>query len=844
MRLHIWKVLTDFIALVRQLDLYNYPSVLTLLARDNYRWLGSLRQVQTVYNSSMEKISSILNSPLASLLNIEEEEKHKSLKLNIKETAYELKFPDIFLPNISNYKVILGPLCWIYALFGYSKRIKNVNLFRNYKNGKANRKLFFMFYSLHQLKINKRYSDYWALCNIILKDKDYLIANFHKTHPRWYKSMKLQDVLSILKEIELIVNTPNDSILIELKRVYIKKTSDPKDKRVRPLGVPSLAYRVYLCMLNNLITFVRVDNINTLDQHGYLPQKSILTAWKSIFDNLKSYEYIYEFDLSKFFDSVPHSLIDCVLKNEYLMPLELRHRIKKLNESIVKLTSYDKVTEEDRLPLSHGKNVENPNKFYDVSQSFILSRSWTKLCQENKNIPNTQVFEYPSLEELDDLFNPEHDGHVELSNEFVDQPVYEIDIDEREIAVKKEKGVPQGGACSPTLATLCLDPLFKKLKNRNDVRLIMYADDGLIFANNTKTIDEIKEELNKIVAVNNEKSSYFKNSGGYCKQLKFCGLLFDPVKYTLSSLTRFGAKLDFGPCEQFLSYLKLNCFVGYNKIVENVSSDVSVKEFLELGLERFNLLNLHDKITLFFNPAVSGYFLNCLYLGSYKFQIKDKNYFYEGKKESWLNTRSSYVLWQIKNEQSNVIENLVSMEIEWICYNILSTQSNWNIFNFVSRNDDNLYSMISSYVLSLSNCSASLKVRWSDIQAIDFQLSLFIKDYIPRSFNLKITEMLERLIILIKLKEQIYLGLISFRERSLILGEFFSINKYNCSSLAINDLKNLMYSKNAVFSKYRFSFPKYKEAKNSKTLLLKESKFLRIERKMMYPAKVEQGLIK
>jgi hypothetical protein len=87
---------------------------------------------------------------------------------------------------------------------------------------------------------------------------------------------------------------------INFKRVYIPKTNDPKDKRVRPLGVPSLSYRVYLSMLNNILTFVRVDSDNTLEQHGYLPQKSILTAWKSIFNNIKNFQFIYEFDLKGF----------------------------------------------------------------------------------------------------------------------------------------------------------------------------------------------------------------------------------------------------------------------------------------------------------------------------------------------------------------------------------------------------------------------------------------------------------------------------------------------------------------------------------------------------------------
>jgi len=215
----------------------------------------------------MEDIHRVMKSKL-------EKKLLKQNRLNIYKLRIELKIPDIFFPNISNFKVILGPLCWIFAMLDYSKRVNNFMLFRNYKNGAVNRKLFYYFYMLYLFKKRQNYKGYWALAEVILKDKDYMLAVFNKTHATWYKDYSLQQVISILNEVSIIVNSPSESLNINFKRVYIPKSNDPKDLRVRPLGVPSLSWRVYLSMLNNVINFIRVESENTSEQHGYLPQKS------------------------------------------------------------------------------------------------------------------------------------------------------------------------------------------------------------------------------------------------------------------------------------------------------------------------------------------------------------------------------------------------------------------------------------------------------------------------------------------------------------------------------------------------------------------------------------------
>lgn len=48
-------------------------------------------------------------------------------------------------------------------------------------------------------------------------------------------------------------------------------------------------------------------------QHAYLPQRSSLSAWSDILNELDVWDNVFEFDLTGFFDNVSHSAIEGVL---------------------------------------------------------------------------------------------------------------------------------------------------------------------------------------------------------------------------------------------------------------------------------------------------------------------------------------------------------------------------------------------------------------------------------------------------------------------------------------------------------------------------------------------------
>jgi retron-type reverse transcriptase len=98
---------------------------------------------------------------------------------------------------------------------------------------------------------------------------------------------------------------------VEFKRVYIpKKEGSPE---LRPLGVPTKSWRVYLHMMNGMI-FEMVSPLIGNDQHAYIPGRGTMTAWKSIISKLKDYDFVYETDLKGFFNNINTAAIIHILR--------------------------------------------------------------------------------------------------------------------------------------------------------------------------------------------------------------------------------------------------------------------------------------------------------------------------------------------------------------------------------------------------------------------------------------------------------------------------------------------------------------------------------------------------
>jgi retron-type reverse transcriptase len=85
----------------------------------------------------------------------------------------------------------------------------------------------------------------------MMKTDVFLVSSFNHVAHGWEKTMKPRKVRRLLQEVrKMIQHLP---IALDYKRVYIPK--DPRNPKgaLRPLGVPTVAWRIYLHMWNVLV---------------------------------------------------------------------------------------------------------------------------------------------------------------------------------------------------------------------------------------------------------------------------------------------------------------------------------------------------------------------------------------------------------------------------------------------------------------------------------------------------------------------------------------------------------------------------------------------------------------
>jgi hypothetical protein len=111
------------------------------------------------------------------------------------------------------------------------------------------------------------------------------------------------------------------------------------------------------------------------------------------------------------------------------------------------------------------------------------------------------------------------------------------------------RGVPQGLGTSPFLSTFLTDTCLYEL-GTDKKALIMYMDDGILFANSKPEMESHIKRLKELLGsmgleIAPEKSRYVKVEGEWLDSVKFLGLRFLPKENTIMSDTRSGTKVRF-----------------------------------------------------------------------------------------------------------------------------------------------------------------------------------------------------------------------------------------------------------------------------------------------------------
>lgn len=296
-----------------------------------------------------------------------------------------------------------------------------------------------------------------------MSSSSYLSICYNAVVPRWYKTEPLGKVIYDLKRVNTL-----DIMKYCYKMVFIPKVEGSSE--MRPLGVPTVYWRVYLHAWNNIL-LIWLSPLIPKCQHGFFPKRGTKTAWEQIYNEVLDSPNIYEFDLRKFFDSVNLKYLTNIL--EVLdVPKGLIDMLMNCNRAYPKCGT--------KMPQSWKSDYDQALHIkYHFTNKWGLDGYWEVYYWLSRNPKNWQAGQY--------------------------------------------LGVSQGSPTSPVLSTLMLIPLL--LVNPAFAK-VQYADDGILY--NFKDQPNLLFPPESGIKIHPDKSRMIRRDSKWLKPLKFLGQVYIP----------------------------------------------------------------------------------------------------------------------------------------------------------------------------------------------------------------------------------------------------------------------------------------------------------------------------
>jgi len=373
-------------------------------------------------------------------------------------------YPFKKLPNVREFSIKwLHPYDPSLEDHGIKRRLASAEFTtKPYKNKAMNRYVTHQFHRLNSSITEPK--KFWAIAtHLLFRSHSYRTICFNHVYPQWHRKYKYSVVKNILSSLHNL----------DLKSYSHKIKLIPKPNgEMRPLGIPSPAWRVLLHGLNNILLVWLSAYIHP-SQHGFIPGRGTLTAWRDLSAKL-NYSNIYEFDLRKYFDSVNLTYLSRYLTITGI-PRHITDQIISWNQALPQRSPRHGITWAN--PLEEARDYK-----YYVTGAPFHSHTDYQYWMNRKRIAET---ENPSLKNY----------------EFF-------------------RGVSQGMPTSPLLSTILLAPHVQ----RPHESIVLYADDGLIFS--PYPIAPLHFAGHTGITLNSTKSSDIKISKVWQHSLKFLGMTY------------------------------------------------------------------------------------------------------------------------------------------------------------------------------------------------------------------------------------------------------------------------------------------------------------------------------
>jgi len=381
-----------------------------------------------------------------------------------------------------------------------------------------------------------------------------MILCLHLIDKNLYKTKTLREIEGLLRRVNKLRRKLKSDL--EFRRVYIPKASSgsfaESDRHTfRPLGVPSLPWRIYLNMLEHVL--VLSVHLNE-SQHGFRPNRGTLTAWKSMFTSVIDSPNIYEIDLRQCFPSISLLRLHHVLTKQYGVPYRVGLFFLRLNYATPEFKGELRCNETQSLLLRDYRYNAKLWKKWLKHNPYIVQPSDRSRFEEDGDalvkLVNERSLERLGIDPqiLRNLFiswstHPriQKDAVKDLASFLRSSPPISRLVTSK-IEFLQYIGTIQGSPLSPYLSAIALSEIEKHLPK--GVKVLMYADDMIFYGPNLRSWLEkqdlvdagwlmleddpnrLRDVLGKLgFTMHNEKSGWIKKEGVVINpNLKFLGM--------------------------------------------------------------------------------------------------------------------------------------------------------------------------------------------------------------------------------------------------------------------------------------------------------------------------------
>jgi len=452
------------------------------------------------------------------------------------------------IPSVKSFKVKVGMDNELLHGTGLERKLPaDFNYIMFKEQNRVNRYMEVRIKAMRAVLKRQRPDIFWAMVQNEMKHSVcFRTSAFNAVFPGWYKNLDFQRVVQINFGVEHILKN-------NLKEIKYFRVEIPKGKpeeiaewfknypdqvwpgKMRPLGVPTAAWRVVLHMWNGFLTLFLEEELKEFN-HAYMPKVGTITAIKDFITKVRHKKFIYEFDIKGFFNNVSIFGV-CQQLRDRGLPEPLNNTLFHLLKSAPANIDW---SEKSGIKTSYDADLANRKAY--ISKTGAVNKYDTHLFQDESQTVN------PEWSWLYSIVNPQ-----------------------------SMKGLPQGAAPSTILSILALADWYKELKAKG-IGLLMYADDGLLFSD-----EEFEPSPPQGFQFAEEKCKWARGKEN-SEELKFLGIKYNFESGLIKGSTRNGSTLEFGFSQ--LNFLELLKKITPNMYGEDLMGTLARSNIFGLALSK------------------------------------------------------------------------------------------------------------------------------------------------------------------------------------------------------------------------------------------------------------------